>query len=235
LRMVNDLQEQYTKIVSPKAPTENQKQAVTASMGIAIAHHFTPLSLVRKAAFEAEKLAKSRYGRDALVVTVLRRSGEQTRVGCHWHYQYEEKQKYAQQPLPLFQEFYRLFIEEKLSVSSIHTFLDEAPALVGLTKEAQQIEIKRVLKRQRKNDKVLSDQKAIELAWAVVHLAGAMDKAMEKEKVKDEEEKVRAISLNMDKLRVGLIEVFGWLLVMAFLAREENGLEPAQMEKVNKQ
>jgi CRISPR-associated protein Cmr2 len=228
LKMADTLQERYKEIVrQPVAEKE-----VTASMGIAIAHHFTPLSLVRQAAFEAEKLAKNRYGRNALVVSVLRRSGEQTRVGCQWNYVYEEEQKYAQQPLPLFQEFYRLFIEDKLSVSSIHTLLDEAPALVGLTDDAQQSEIKRVLQRQRKNDKVLPDQKAVELAWAVVYLAEAMNKAMNRQKVKDDEGKVKALSLHSDTRRAGLIEVFGWLLVMAFLAREEHGLELAQKEEV---
>jgi CRISPR-associated protein Cmr2 len=239
LKMMNDLQEQYIKIVRPKVPAERQKE-VTASMGIAIAHHFTPLSLVRQAAYEAEKLAKNRYGRNALVVTVLRRSGEQTRVGCHWHY---DELKPEEQPILLFQEFYQLLINGTLSASSIHTLLDEAAFLVGFTPDAQQSEIKRVLKRkhhsqndqpdQSKSD--LSDEKARELAERIVHLAEAMNKDMERKKAKDDEDLAIAISLHVDKRRAGLIEVFGWLLVMAFLAREEHGLEIAQKGEVIKQ
>ena len=230
LKMGDTLQERYKEIVSQPV-ADDVKEEVTASMGIAIAHHFTPLSLVRQAAHDAEQLAKNRYGRNALVVTILRRSAEQTRVGCRWNYVYEEEQKYTQQPLPLFQEFYRLFIEDKLSASSIHTLLDEAPALVGLPENAQQSEIKRVLQRQRKNDKVLPDQKAVELAWAVVHLAEAMNKAMDSQKARDDEDNVKVLSLHVDKLRAGLVEVFGWLLVMAFLAREEHDLELSQKGK----
>jgi CRISPR-associated protein Cmr2 len=231
LTMANALQAQYTSTVSPKAPIEKQKE-VTASMGIAIAHHFTPLSYVRQAASEAEKLAKNRYGRNTLVVTVLRRSGEQTRVGCKWNYVDLQP---MEQPIPLFQEFYKLFIEDKLSVSSIHTLLDEASALIGLTTEAQQSEIKRVLQRQRKNDKALQDQETIKLAWAVVHLAEAMNKAMDSQKIKDDEDKIKAFSLHIDSLRDGLVEVFGWLLVMAFLAREEHDLELLQLHLPQKE
>jgi len=226
LKMVNELQKQYSKTVSEKAPDEKKPQ-VTASMGIAIAHHFTPLSLVRQAVLEAKQLAKNRYNRNALVVTIMRRSGEQTRVGCHWKY---EGLKPEEQPLSLFQEFYQLLINDKLSVSSVHILLDEASTLIGLTENAQQSEIKRVLQRQRKNDKVLPDQKAIELAWAVVHLAQAMDKAIEEEQ-EDNQDVTKAFELHADTYRAGLVEVFGWLLVMVFLTREEHHLDVDEREK----
>jgi CRISPR-associated protein Cmr2 len=48
----------------------------TASVGVAIAHHLFPLDGVLETARAAEKTAKSRYGRDAISITVLKRSGE---------------------------------------------------------------------------------------------------------------------------------------------------------------
>ncbi len=226
LRMVNELQEQYTKTVSEKVPDEKKTQ-VTASMGIAIAHHFTPLSLVRQAVLEAEQLAKNRYNRNALVVTIMRRSGEQTRVGCHWKY---KGLKLEEQPLSLFQEFYELLINDKLSVSSIHILLDEAPALIGLTPDAQQSEIKRVLQRQRHSKGDISDEEAEKLAERIVHLAQAMDKAIDEEQG-DNQDVTKAFELHTDTYRVGLVEVLGWLLVMVFLAREEHHLDVNEREK----
>jgi len=226
LRMVNELQEQYTKTVSEKAPDEKKPQ-VTASMGIAIAHHFTPLSLVRQAVLEAEQLAKNRYNRNALVVTIMRRSGEQTRVGCHWEY---EGLKLEEQPLFLFQKFYQLLINDNLSVSSIHILLDEAPALIGLPPDAQQSEIKRVLQRQRRSKGDISDEEAEKLAERIVHLAQAMDKAIDEEQ-EDNQDITKAFELHTDTYRVGLVEVFGWLLVMVFLAREEHHLDADEREK----
>src|SRR5438132_10188231 len=90
------------------AQVTTRSALVTASIGIAIAHHYTSLSYVRRVSKEAEQLAKNHYGRNALVVTVLRRSGEQTRVGCHWHYVGLVDEA---QPIPLFSSFYDLFVD----------------------------------------------------------------------------------------------------------------------------
>lgn len=56
----------------------------TASAGIAIAHHLYPLDAALRAAREAEAAAKSRYGRNALCVRALKRSGETLQVGSKW-------------------------------------------------------------------------------------------------------------------------------------------------------
>jgi len=53
----------------------------TASAGIVIAHHLTPLDFVLDQVRKAEKLAKNEYGRNAVAVTTLRRSGEHATVG----------------------------------------------------------------------------------------------------------------------------------------------------------
>lgn len=246
LDMADNLQKQYVQNVKEKVKVDD-KEKVAASMGIAIGHHLTPLSIVRRAALDAEKLAKNHYGRNALVITILRHSGEQTRVGCRWYYRVplvadisanEQTQEDCHQhngnldkcddklikPIALFKNFYNYFVGDLLSPKSIHVLLDEASTLVGLKECAQISEIKRVLKRQSNDPKPSNaDEKKLpsldELATQVVQLACAMDQiSLEKHKQED-----LSIELHSDKLRRGLVEVFGWLLVMAFLARE--GLE----------
>jgi CRISPR-associated protein Cmr2 len=65
----------------------NDVSGLTLSAGIAIAHHLAPLDGVLSAAREAEKeKAKKQYGRNAVVFTVLKRSGEPLDVGARWQY-----------------------------------------------------------------------------------------------------------------------------------------------------
>ncbi len=222
LDLVDQLQQQYREQVQ-KEVSDDRKQAVTASTGIAIAHHFTPLSAVLYAVREAEKeIAKGRYGRDALVVTLIRRSGEQTRVGCHWRYKELGKDDDLRQPINLFSHFYNLFDQDVLSPKCIYNLLDEAATLIDLQPEAQASEIKRVLLRQRDNKKkdLLPDITAEETAKNLVELAVAMDKAID---VKHEHDKnfTKSVYLHEDRLRYGLVETLGWLQVMVFLARKE--------------
>ncbi len=53
----------------------------TASAGIAIAHHLTPLDFVLAQAHAAEEDAKERYKRNAIAIRILRRSGQHTTAG----------------------------------------------------------------------------------------------------------------------------------------------------------
>ena len=222
LDMVDQLQQKYCTTLKEHVGTEERKQKISASTGIAIAHHYTSLSFVRRASKAAEELAKEHYGRNALVVTVIRRSGEQTRVGCHWRYPGLEDDNVLIQPIALFSRFYQLIEQDILSPKCVHTLLDEAPALIGLVTEAQQSEIKRVLLRQRdeqQKDKLTNDE-VKELAKRLVDLAAAMDKATDEQHKKVQNFK-KSIYLHEDRPRYGLVETFGWLLVMAFLARKE--------------
>ena len=59
-------------------------KSLTASAGIAVGHKSDPIQdLVRKA-HAAESRAKSDYSRDALAVSVFKRSGESLEWGCKW-------------------------------------------------------------------------------------------------------------------------------------------------------
>jgi len=228
LDLVNQLQQEYRNTVRPVVPQEKRNQRVTASTGIAIAHHYTSLSYVRRMSKAAEDTAKKKYGRNALVVRVLRRSGEQTQVGCHWDY--PELAEDEQSPIKLFIRFYELFKQDILSPKCVHTLLEEAPALVYLTEkhdvgntkyDARASEIKRVLLRQRnqENKQSFTDKEAKQLAHRLCNLADAMDK--DDRHIQTEKVNLMSTELHSEERRFGLVEVFGWLLVMAFLARKE--------------
>ncbi len=58
---------------------------LTASVGIAIGSNKAPLQDLVREAQSAEHRAKHDYGRDALAVSVLKRSGETLRWGCKWN------------------------------------------------------------------------------------------------------------------------------------------------------
>jgi CRISPR-associated protein Cmr2 len=178
LNLVDRLQQEYCEVVKTAVIDQQRKHDVSASTGIAIAHHYTSLSYVRRVAKEAEEHAKELYGRNALVVTIVRRSGEQTWVGCHWHY---DELPREEQPLALFTRFYHFFRKDVLSPKCIHTLLEEAATLVGLDSKAQASEIKRVLQRQRNDHKQddLPDSEIPLIAQQLVTIARKMDGAYE--------------------------------------------------------
>lgn len=229
LELVYDLQSRYQKRIRDALPPSQDKAAATASMGIAIAHHYTSLSYTIRTARAAEEAAKKHYGKNALVVTLIRRSGEQTQVGCHWHYPTITEQD--GQPIQLFTRFYTLFKEDVLSPKCVYILLEEAPGLIGLVEDAQASEMKRVLLRQLTlNQK--SDQEKIErkleverLATRLTHLATAMDMEANEHLTSTGKAVSLARELHSSQRRYGLVESFGWLLAMAFLARKDREQE----------
>ena len=54
------------------------------SIGIAIGHQNAPLQMLVREARNAEKLAKTHYGKSALAVSLYKRSGEIIKWGCKW-------------------------------------------------------------------------------------------------------------------------------------------------------
>jgi CRISPR-associated protein Cmr2 len=107
----------------------------TASAGIAIAHHLQPLSQVLEAARTAERRAKDALRRDALSVTLLKRSGEQIEAGAKW----EDAAKLS--------ELVHMFSSARLSPRFVHQLAEEAPTLAGLPPELQNSETGRLLQR----------------------------------------------------------------------------------------
>jgi CRISPR-associated protein Cmr2 len=212
--LVEHLQAEYCATIKKALGDAERQRAVSTSAGIAIAHHSTSLSYVRRVVNAAEQSAKKEYGRAALVVIVLRRSGEQTKVGCHWEYSVRRQEEMLTiRPLVLFNEFYMLFKRGALSPHCIYVLLQEAPTLVMLEQDVQRSEITRVLCRQRARE--LPAHWIEILAQRLVELAIAMD---ERQGMQGME---HAVELNAPGPRYGLVEILGWLLVMNFIARRE--------------
>ncbi|HOV79306.1 MAG TPA: type III-B CRISPR-associated protein Cas10/Cmr2 [Bacillota bacterium] len=67
-----------------KGEDGGKETAPTLSVGIAVAHHLEPLSDVLELARRAEKAAKSVPGKDALAVTLSKRSGSERTVKGTW-------------------------------------------------------------------------------------------------------------------------------------------------------
>ncbi len=76
------LQAAYHQYISAVVP-ETVRDQVTASIGIAIAHQQAALDQVLAAARTAEQSAKREYGRNAIAVIALKRSGAPIYVGAH--------------------------------------------------------------------------------------------------------------------------------------------------------
>lgn len=121
----------------------------TASAGIVIAHHTAPLDGVLQAARRAEKKAKDVYNRNAVVFSVLKRSGEKLDVGGHW----QETETLAT-ILELRDAIRRQKEEDQVGISPKFAFEAEAEALAlsKLDKEAHQKALSRLLKRHGADD-----------------------------------------------------------------------------------
>lgn len=63
---------------------KGNEHPVSASAGIAIGHEKTPILDLVRAAQDAEHRAKTHYGRNALALSVFKRSGETLEWGCNW-------------------------------------------------------------------------------------------------------------------------------------------------------
>jgi CRISPR-associated protein Cmr2 len=114
----------------------------TASIGMVFAHHLQLLDLVLQAVRRAEHAAKRRYGRNALAVEVLKRSGETVTVGTKWSY---DK---TPDVVGLLIELVRRLEKEQISGKWPYTVEAEAVALEELPAAAQRAELKRLLRRQ---------------------------------------------------------------------------------------
>lgn len=115
--------------------------SATASIGVALAHHLQPLDLVLQAVRRAERQAKQVYGRNAIAIEVLKRSGEELTAGAKW---FREGMRDAVGELIAFCE---LLKEGKLSGKFPHAVHADARALSGVPEEAQKAELRRLLRR----------------------------------------------------------------------------------------
>lgn len=60
------------------------EEPFTCSAGLAVSHHLSPLGTALREARQAENRAKALEGKDAISVTLLKRSGESVEATAHW-------------------------------------------------------------------------------------------------------------------------------------------------------
>lgn len=171
----------------------------TASAGLAIVHHLSPLDGALRTARITEKAAKDDYGRNAVAVTCLRRSGEERTVGRHWlpgDFSIEKD---------LLDEVRERITTEQLSGKFAYEIAEESDALEGIP-DAHAAEIGRLLKRHANRKKwKTADGKTIdeEISSLASRLADLADKLSEQGK------------------QAGIIQLGEWLILARFLAQGE--------------
>jgi len=139
--------------------TDGSLLPFTLSAGIAIAHYLHPLDAVLAAAREAEKKAKNRYGRNALCVSILKRSGEPVVVGSHW-------ETNGRRVVALVKNAIEDFAQERLASRFVYELSDQMQSLGKVETSMLQSLLKRLLKRHHNQKKPLPETKLDTLmAW----------------------------------------------------------------------
>jgi|Deesub1362A_J573_1020465.scaffolds.fasta_scaffold01016_13 CRISPR-associated protein Cmr2 len=166
----------------------------TASIGIAIAHHLQPLDTTLQAAREAEHAAKETYERNAFCIHLLKRSGEEVRVGAKWFYD-----DMGTDTIALIMRIYELFNDGRLSMRLAHAVFEKARTLAHLPDEAQRAELGRLIKRH--SEREMPEEERRELA-----------------------QQLAALAMNLDEHagrigKRGLEQLADWLLLVRFLAQ----------------
>ncbi|MDW8121927.1 MAG: type III-B CRISPR-associated protein Cas10/Cmr2 [Armatimonadota bacterium] len=170
--------------------------AATASIGIAFGHHLHPLDLLLFSVRLAERSAKELYSRNALCVHLLKRSGEEIRVGAQWFYD-----RCSQDTVALILHIYQLFLNGHLSMRTSRAIFEESSVLEGLPPESQKAELKRLLTRHWQLDSSKDhSQQAETLSNQLIQLADALN------------------TQSSQMSERGLEQVAKWLLLCRFLA-----------------
>lgn len=175
----------------------------TASIGIVIAHRLHPLRDVLRQGREAEEDAKERYGRNAICVRWLKRSGEQVQMGARFFY----PDHCVEDTLQLLLDFAQLMQSMKISRGFATDLMRESFTLAGLSKEAQEAELRRLLKR-RSN---LRDEQINDWAKKLARLATALDTHAAK----------HADPYDLTRPQKGIVELAKWLTFLRFLTGGE--------------
>lgn len=177
------------------APLLTMGPTATASAGIAIAHHLQPLDTTLQAMRQAEETAKKEYDRNALCVYLLKRSGEEMRVGAQWFYHHLDV---PQDTVVIVTDICQRFSDKRLAMKFAFAVFDEARTLANLPKEAQQAELKRLLKRHSEGE--IPDKEQMTLAERLTALTCALDRHAER------------------VYKRGFEQMSEWLLLARFLA-----------------
>ena len=140
LPCLRELKEKFTTAIAHLPNPER----VTPSIGVAVAHHTSPLDLTLRAMHSAERQAKKHYGRDAVCIHVLKKSGEEMQLGSHW---YDD----AQSTIALVEQMVTYLRDDVLSSGLIKSLVESSEVLgqQNMPKLAQISEWNRLAQRQR--------------------------------------------------------------------------------------
>lgn len=176
----------------------------TASAGIAMAHHLSPLDATLKAAREAEGKAKQVAGKAALCVSVLRRGGEETTARGQWRTSVEPLMEVvaAMRGGPLSSRF-------AYDVAGVAYSIDKPGEML-------RAELKRLL--ERRSEGTLGDSLADTLDTWATDLAG---KDVEQQVRRGGEEK----ACKEAEAQSGPEQLARWLLIARFLAEHGGGCD----------
>jgi CRISPR-associated protein Cmr2 len=176
----------------------------TASMGMVFTHHLQPLDLALQAVRRAEHAAKHHYGRNALAVEVLKRSGEAITVGTNWSYDT------IPDVMALLIKLIQRLQEEQISGKWPYVVQAEAWTLEGLSSDAQAAELRRLLTRQA-GEKLRGKEKKAQAEEFSEKLVQWVQATVPPPPDPCEPEKESSPS--------GFVEMSRWLLVCSFMVR----------------
>jgi len=187
---------------------DGQRIPFTISAGIAIVHHLYPLDAALEAAREAEHAAKNAYGRNAVCVALLKRSGEPLQVGGKWCIDDLESGT-----LGLVADVKEHFAKKRLSSKFAYEVAAEAQVVSGIEGAAQPT-LKRLLERHKTD--ALRKVELDDLLQSLPVWAGAHNDVAPKiiHRQPDCREK-------KDETPQGLAELGRWLVLARFIAQEE--------------
>ncbi len=175
----------------------------TASIGIAIAHRLHPLRDVMRQARQAEEDAKELYGRNAICVRWLKRSGEQVQMGAKFYYTEHD----IKDTLHLLLRIAEKMGPEGPIARGFATDLMQASwVLAELPPEAQNAEVKRLLRRRQIGE--MSEEEIKQTASQLVQLAHALNSHADKS----------AEPHDLTRPQHGLVELAKWLTLLRFLS-----------------
>ena len=170
----------------------------TASIGIVIAHRLHPLRDVLRQVREAEEDAKESYGRNAICIRWLKRSGEQVQMGAKFFY----PDHCINDTLQILMDFADL-MRSKISRGFATDLMQESFTLAGMDAKAQEAELRRLLKRRSE----LSDEQIRHWAHKLAHLAAALDTHADD----------KADPFDLTRPQRGIVELGKWLTFLRFM------------------
>lgn len=183
------------KFAKELAAKFKSKTGNTASAGIAVTHHLSPLGAALRAAREAEKAAKAVRGKGAVCVVLHRRSGEPVQMVSKW----DDEEGLVSLLIEYFMD------DGCLSSKFAYDLTADARAGSALPPEAQRALIERLVKRHTTQKQKLTEPK---LFASRLH---CWSKLMDNY--------VPHLSDNGAKIPQGMAELGKWLSLARFIAQ----------------